>query len=497
MASCDDDDLWHPAKVRLQVERLRSDPELLAVGSGIRLLMGERGDVDWPAREEIVTHARLLHNRVKELHSSTLMIRRTAFDEAGLYDEDLPHGYAEDYDWLLRATRVGPVGAVPGDPRRHPQGRPVLVPDRALNTATALEYLLEKHPDFRGSRRGHARILGQIAYARAAAGERRPRRSHRRPGAEPLPRRAARLARARGRRPPCRTAPDAVGRASTRTGAVMTRLPNFLYVGPDKAGSSWLHETLMNHPDVYLTPAKDLYFFDRYFDRGIEWYAGEFRGARDEKVVGEICQDYLFHPEAAERIRATLGQVRTMVCLRDPVERAWSSYLYMRKHGIGPDSFAEALRSRPELLGHGRYATGLDRFFERFPRDTVHVALFDDLVADPQRFLDGVTDFLGIERLPLTSEELAARLPAAKARSVRIAGLARHAADWVREHDGARFVGAVKRSPLVHRVLYQPIDRDAVRPEPDDVVTVRAALAPEIESLERTFGLRLREAWGW
>jgi Sulfotransferase domain len=277
----------------------------------------------------------------------------------------------------------------------------------------------------------------------------------------------------------------------------VTRLPNFLYVGPDKAGSSWLHETLIKHPDVYLTPAKDLYFFDRYFDRGMDWYAEQFRDARDQKVVGEVCQDYLFHPAAAERIRSTLGQVRVMVCLRDPVERAWSSYLYMRKHGIGPSTFAEALRSRPELLEHGRYATGLGRFLERFPRESVHVALFDDLVADPQLFLDGVTDFLDVERLPLTPEDLAARLPAARARSVRAAWLARRAADWVREHDGARLVGAVKRSSLVHQVLYQPIDRDAVRPEHEDVVAVRTVLEPEVCELEQTFGFRLRESWGW
>ena len=277
----------------------------------------------------------------------------------------------------------------------------------------------------------------------------------------------------------------------------MSRLPNFLYVGPDKAGSSWLHEMLLKHPDVYLTPAKDLYYFDRYYDRGLDWYTSQFRDARDEKVVGEVCQDYLFHPEAADRIHDTLGPVKIMVSLRDPVERAWSSYLYMRKHGIGPDTFGEALESRPELLEHGRYATGLDRFLTKWPREQVHVALFDDLAADPQAFLDAVTDFLDVDRLPLDAKDLEARLPAAKARSVRIASVARRGADWVRVHDGARIVGAVKRSPLVQRALYRPIDRDAVRPDPADVQAVRTALAPEVEALERTFGLRLAEAWGW
>ncbi len=173
VASCDDDDLWYPAKVRLQVERLLGDPDLLAVGAGIRLLMGERGNVEWPAREAVISHERLLVNRVKELHSSTLMMRRTAFDAAGLYDEELPHSYGEDYDWLLRATSVGRVGAVQEVLADIRKDVPSWFRTRLLNTATALEYMLDKHPDFRTRRRGHARILGQIAYARASAGERR------------------------------------------------------------------------------------------------------------------------------------------------------------------------------------------------------------------------------------------------------------------------------------------------------------------------------------
>ena len=100
------------------------------------------------------------------------MMRRSAFDAAGLYDEDLPHGYGEDYDWLLRASRVGSVGAVQEILADIRKDVPSWFRGRSLNTATALEYLLAKHPDFGDRRRGHARILGQIAYQRAAAGER-------------------------------------------------------------------------------------------------------------------------------------------------------------------------------------------------------------------------------------------------------------------------------------------------------------------------------------
>ena len=75
-----------------------------------------------------------------------------------------------------------------------------------------------------------------------------------------------------------------------------------------------------------------------------------------------------------------------------------------------------------------------------------------------------MTDFLGVDRLPLSEKDLAARLPAAKARSVLVAATARKSADWIREHDGARIVGRVKRSRLVQHALYRPIDRAAVRP---------------------------------
>jgi Sulfotransferase domain len=286
--------------------------------------------------------------------------------------------------------------------------------------------------------------------------------------------------------------------SGTETNLNRVKLPNFIYIGPDKAGSSWLHEMLIRHPEVYLTPAKDLYFFDRYFDRGMGWYADQFKGATSQhKIVGEICQDYLFDPPSPGRIAENLGQIKTMVSLRDPVERAWSSWLYARKHGMWPEDFLTALREVPELLEHGRYADGLDRFTEHFPRESVHIAVFDDLSADPQKFLDDTTDFLGISRMSLSAEEREPTLAAASARSVKVAHLARRAADFAREHGAARVIGFVKRSPLVHKVLYRPIDKAAVRPDPAAVDFIKNALADDVRRLDSDYGQHVAERWGW
>ncbi len=274
------------------------------------------------------------------------------------------------------------------------------------------------------------------------------------------------------------------------------RLPNFLYIGPDKAGSSWLHEVLLRHPQVFLTEAKDLYFFDRYFDRGLDWYRAQFRQAPETSlVVGEVCQDYLFEPEAPERIRSCLGPVNLMVTLREPAARAHSSYLHYLKHGIEIGTFREALDAHPELLDHGRYGSALSRYLEHFPRECLHVALFDDLQQDPQSFIDGTTDWLGVTRFPLEPDLLKARLPASEPRSAVLARSVRRVAEWIREHDGARTVGRVKRSPLVQRALYRPVPPAANEVDPSDVAYVWERLGPEIDMVDELFGLDLRRRW--
>lgn len=173
VASCDDDDWWEPSKVRRQVERLQQNPEMLVVGAGIRLVMAPDRTVEWLGPSDVVTQADLLRSRRKELHSSTLLMRRAAFDQAGAYDELLPQSYAEDYEWLLRVVQHGTVGVVREPLAFIKKDGQSWFRERSDVIAEALEYLLQKHPEFTTSRRGHARILGQIAFARANAGRRR------------------------------------------------------------------------------------------------------------------------------------------------------------------------------------------------------------------------------------------------------------------------------------------------------------------------------------
>lgn len=275
--------------------------------------------------------------------------------------------------------------------------------------------------------------------------------------------------------------------------------PNFLHLGPGRTGSTWLHEVLRLHPQVYLTEAKDLYFFSRYYDRGAEWYHAQFRGAGPEHaIVGEVSPDYLPCPEAAERIHACLGpDVRLMVTLRDPADRAFSAFLYHQKHGLAAPTFREHVKSTPEVLDEGRYGSQLRRYLRFFTQESICVTLFDDLRADPQAYLDGVTSWLGIARQQVAPELLEARLQASKARWLPLAAVAKRGAGWARSHDGAEIVGRIKRSPLVQRVLYAPLGAGRPVMSAEDVEFVRRKLWQEVILVEEDFGIPLRQRWGW
>ncbi len=171
IALCDDDDEWHPAKLRLQVELLESRGANL-VACGVRIHHGDQLIDRVPPPS--VALADLVRSRVSALHPSTFVLRRAVLAQMGLVDEQIPGSYGEDYDWLLRAARLGPVVAVQQPLTDVYWHRQSFFAERWQTIADALNYLLGKHPELSGDPRGLARIQGQIAFAHAALAARRP-----------------------------------------------------------------------------------------------------------------------------------------------------------------------------------------------------------------------------------------------------------------------------------------------------------------------------------
>jgi glycosyltransferase involved in cell wall biosynthesis len=168
VAFCDDDDEWFPDKLRLQVQRMMAGPTAVACGVHIH----HRGrTISRVPKSPNVGLAQLRRSRVMEINPSTILVRRADLLGAiGLVDESIPGSYAEDYEWLLRAARLGPIAVVQMPLARVQWHGASWFEGRWRTTVSALQYLLRKHPDLREDRRGLARILGQIAFAHAATG---------------------------------------------------------------------------------------------------------------------------------------------------------------------------------------------------------------------------------------------------------------------------------------------------------------------------------------
>lgn len=180
-------------------------------------------------------------------------------------------------------------------------------------------------------------------------------------------------------------------------------LPNFIVIGAPRAGTSWIHKNLLDHPEVFVPQKKELHFFDREYDKGIAYYEEYFAEWKGQKAIGEATPDYLHGSYSATDIPALMHKhvpdARLIASLRNPIERAYSRYWNAKAkfdHNRSL-SFEEKLKDRPEFVKEGMYADQLESYYAHFPRERILVLLYDDLEADPHGFMRQIYSFLGVD----------------------------------------------------------------------------------------------------
>ena len=219
-------------------------------------------------------------------------------------------------------------------------------------------------------------------------------------------REAATRVRAAGPEPLTRLGRRAYARVSAATAGLRME-PSFILIGAQRSGTTSLFRALTAHPQLAPpTFRKGVNYFDLNYYRGAQWYRAHFpvaeiarrrAGRQGPPVAFEASGYYLYHPQAMERLGHDMPAVKLVVMLRDPVERAFSAHKHELARGYEREGFERALelederlagevdriRADPgyESLAHrhhsyrhrGQYAEQLDRVYEFFPRDQVHV----------------------------------------------------------------------------------------------------------------------------
>jgi sulfotransferase family protein len=206
------------------------------------------------------------------------------------------------------------------------------------------------------------------------------------------------------------------------------RLPQFVIAGAPKAGTTALHAALATHPALYLSPVKEPKYYltdgrppPRSGQRGPgdahsarEWiwrreeYRALFAGAPPGTLRGESTPFYLYDRTAHARLAADVPDLKVIVVVRDPVDRAYSNWAHLRADGLEPEpDFPVAVRLEEERVaagwapfwhyrGLGRYGEQLRDLYRQIPREQVFLLRYRQLVDTPQDTLDRVAGFLGV-----------------------------------------------------------------------------------------------------
>ncbi len=264
-------------------------------------------------------------------------------------------------------------------------------------------------------------------------------------------------------------------------------LPNFLIIGAPKCGTTALYYYLKQHPQIYMSSVKEPRFFmhvesppefcgpgsELYLRSSVvrlEDYQALFQGVCQETAIGEASVPYLssYHPRiTAETIRRHIPAVRLIAILRQPAERAYSSFTYNRQRNIEPaTSLIQALAEEQARIDagwipwfryglNGFYHANISPYFECFPREQIRVYLYDDLRANPAEMLRDIFGFLGVDDTFMP--------------------------DITRRHN----VTFMPRSTAMHKLLRQPnIVKSLIKPLLPQ--TLRQTIISGLQSLNRT-----------
>ncbi len=199
-------------------------------------------------------------------------------------------------------------------------------------------------------------------------------------------------------------------------------MPNFLVIGAAKAGTTALHFYLAQHPQIYMSETKEIRFFPfenqsinfcgpdanpALFVTKIEDYRAFFEAGADYPARGESSTIYLYFARSAERIRHHLPDVKLIVILRHPADRAYSHYLMLKRDGFEHLSFREALEAEDQRVSdnwapnwhfrrRGYYAAQLKPYLNIFEREQLRIYLYEDFTSDTIGVLQDIFRFLDV-----------------------------------------------------------------------------------------------------
>ncbi len=174
---------------------------------------------------------------------------------------------------------------------------------------------------------------------------------------------------------------------------------DFIGIGAQKCASTWVHGVLSDHPEVGVYPGKEIDYFSDYYNRGYQWYERQLSGVDSVRTRGEVSTSYFTDSDTPSRVFLYNPNMRVVLSLRDPIERAYSNHLNEIKlcHLTGQNlEFENGLTNNPMYLEQSYYGKHLARWLAIFPRDQILVIFQEEIRDDPFTQARNLYRFLGV-----------------------------------------------------------------------------------------------------
>lgn len=182
---------------------------------------------------------------------------------------------------------------------------------------------------------------------------------------------------------------------------------SMLAVGPQRTASSWIDRALRQHPSLSLPQdVKETFFFDRFYEKGWDWYLSHFTADVEGLLRIEVGSTYFESLSACERIYQANPDTKILVTVRNPIARSFSSYGHEYAKGRTGGDFFEAVETSPRIVDSGRYAVLSPVWQRQYGNDQLLYIVQEDIEVDPQGQLDRICEFLGIDTVALPDDLL-------------------------------------------------------------------------------------------
>lgn len=266
--------------------------------------------------------------------------------------------------------------------------------------------------------------------------------------------------------------------------------PDFIGIGAQRAGSSWLAEVLAGHPDICM-PTKEIHYFDRNYDKGSEWYRAMFRSCAEKALIsGEFTPRYMFDERAASRLSRDFPDVKLICVLRDPVERLMSHYRWARHKKAFRGTVEKFIEEYDVALRRGLYFEQLKKFDAHYKSGNLLILISEDIQIDFVSTCRSLGEFLQIDATGFVKKKsqnvsMVTRFPSAR-KMIYELGRSMNS----RKLERTRRFGVRYCMPIVRLLLEKKVDTQ--KPPPHVAQEMAAFFRDDLLNLEKYIGRDLQ-----